>query len=66
VFFLFATAAIPALGPTEPPIHWVPVALSLGLKQLGCEADHSLSSNAEVKNMWSYTFTPHTASWHGT
>jgi len=25
---------------------------------LGCEADHSPPSNAEVKNAWSYTYTP--------
>jgi len=29
----------------------------LGLKQLGCEADHSPPSSAEVKNAWSYTST---------
>jgi hypothetical protein len=23
-----------------------------------CEADHSLLSSAEIKNMWGYTFTP--------
>jgi len=27
-----------ALGPTQPPIQWVPWALSLGVKQLGHEA----------------------------
>jgi hypothetical protein len=34
-----------ALEPTQPPIQWVPGALSL-------------SSSAEVKNAWSYTSTP--------
>jgi hypothetical protein len=34
--FLFATMSRPALGPTQPPIQWVPGALSLGI-------------NAEVK-----------------
>jgi len=47
-----------ALGPTQPPIQWVPGALSLGVKQLGHEADHSPPSSAEVKNMWSYTSVP--------
>jgi len=47
-----------ALGPTQPPIHWVPGALSQGVKQLGHEADHSPPSSAEVKNMWSYTSVP--------
>jgi hypothetical protein len=28
--FLFATASRLALGPTEPPVHWAPRALSLG------------------------------------
>jgi len=32
-------------------------ALSLGVKRLGCEADQSLLSSAEVKNAWSYTST---------
>jgi len=32
---------------------------SLGVKQPGCETDHSPPSNAEVKkNAWSYTSTP--------
>jgi hypothetical protein len=55
--FLFTTASRPALGPTQPPIQWVPEALSLGVKRSGREADHSPSSGAEVKNAWSYTST---------
>jgi hypothetical protein len=31
---------------------------SLGVKRPEREADHSHSSNAEVKNAWSYTSTP--------
>jgi hypothetical protein len=38
-----------ALGPTQPPIQCVPGAPSLGVKQLGREADHSPPSSAEVK-----------------
>jgi hypothetical protein len=34
---------------TQPPTQWVPGALSLGLKLLGREADHSRPSSAEVK-----------------
>jgi hypothetical protein len=47
--FLFTTASRPVLGPTQPPIQWVPGALSLGIKWPGREADHSLPSSAEVK-----------------
>jgi hypothetical protein len=51
------------LGPgqlyhTQPPIQWVPWALSLGVKWPGCEADHSPPSSADVKNAWSYNSTP--------
>jgi hypothetical protein len=44
--FLFSTASRQALGPTQPPI-----------QRPEREADDSLSSNAEVKNAWSYTST---------
>jgi hypothetical protein len=43
-----------ALGPTQPPVQWVPVAVSLGVKRPVREADHSPPSSAEVKNAWSY------------
>jgi hypothetical protein len=56
--FLFTTVSRPALGPTQPPIQWVPGVLSLGVKRLGREADHSPPSSTEVKNAWSYTSTP--------
>jgi hypothetical protein len=56
--FLFTTASRTDLGPTQPPIQWVPGALSLGVKRLRCEADHSPPCSAEVKNEWSYTSTP--------
>jgi len=38
-----------ALGPTQPPIQWVPGALYLVVKRPGHEADHSSPSSAEVK-----------------
>jgi hypothetical protein len=47
--FLFTTTSRPALGPTQPPIEWVPGAHSLGVKRPGHEADHSPPSSAEVK-----------------
>jgi len=47
--FLFTTASRTALGPTDPPIEWVPGALSPAVKGPGREADHSPPSSAEVK-----------------
>jgi hypothetical protein len=46
IIVLFPTASRPALGPTQPPIEWVPGALSRGVKRPGREADHSPPSNA--------------------
>jgi hypothetical protein len=40
----------PALGPTQPPVQWVPEALSSGINRQGHEADHSPPSSAEVKS----------------
>jgi hypothetical protein len=51
--FLIATASEPVMGPTQPPVQWVPAALSLGH-----EADRSPPSSAEVNNVWRYTSTP--------
>jgi hypothetical protein len=56
--FFFSTASRPALEPTQPPIQWVPGALSLWVKRPGCETDHSPPSSAEVKNAWRHTSTP--------
>jgi hypothetical protein len=53
-----STASRTALGPTKPPIQWVPRALSLGVKRLGREADHSPPSSSRSKTEWSYTSTP--------
>jgi hypothetical protein len=63
--FLFSTASRPALGPTQPPTQWVPEALSPGVKRLGLEADHSPSSNVEVKNGGAIPPLPHMSLWHG-
>jgi hypothetical protein len=46
--FLFATASRPALGLTHLSIHWVPGALSVGVKRPGREADNWPPSSAEV------------------
>jgi hypothetical protein len=60
--FLFTTTFRLALGPTQPPIQWVPRALSLGVKRQGREAGHSPSSSAEVKECVElYLRSPNTA-----
>jgi hypothetical protein len=41
----------PALGPTQPPVQWVPGVLSPGVKaRPGRDADHSAPSSAKVVN----------------
>jgi hypothetical protein len=42
----------PGLGPSHPPIQWVLVALSLGVKQQVHEADHSPPSGAKKGQGW--------------
>jgi hypothetical protein len=55
-----------ALGPTRPPIQWVPGALSLGVKQPGREADQSPPSSAKVKECVDlYLHSSNTPSWRG-
>jgi hypothetical protein len=64
--FLFTTAFRSALGPNQPPIQWVPGALSLWVKRPGREADYSSPSNADVKECVElYLHTPNTPSWRG-
>jgi hypothetical protein len=64
--FLFATASRTALGPTQPPIQWVPGDLSLGVKRPGREADHSPPSSAEVKEyVGLHLHSPNMPSWRG-
>jgi hypothetical protein len=51
---------------TQPPIQWVPGALSLGVKRPLREADHSPPSSAEVKKWVElYLHSPNTPSWCG-
>jgi hypothetical protein len=57
--FLFFTASRPALRPIQPPIHWVPGALSPGVKRPGHEADHLPPSSAEVKKVGAIAPIPH-------
>jgi hypothetical protein len=60
--FLYFTAPRPALGPTQPLIQWVPGILSPGIKRPRREADHSLSSKAEVWNGGAIPPLPHMSS----
>jgi hypothetical protein len=55
---IFSKSSRPTLGSMQPPIQWVPRALSPGLKRPEREADHSTPASAEVKKMWIYTSTP--------
>jgi hypothetical protein len=49
--FPLASVSRPALGPTQPPVQWVPGVLSPGVKaRQGRDADHSPPCSAEVEN----------------
>jgi len=48
----------PNMGLTQPPIKWVLGDLSLGVKWLGHEADHSLPPSAKDKSKWTYIPIP--------
>jgi hypothetical protein len=64
--FLFTTASRTALGPTQPPIQWVPGDLSLGAKRPGREADHSPPYSTEFKEgVELYLHSPNTPSRRG-
>jgi hypothetical protein len=53
-------------GPTQPPVQWVPGALSPGVKRQGREADSSSPSSAEVTKGGGIPPLSHMSSWHGT
>jgi hypothetical protein len=62
----FTTASRMALEPTQPPIQWVPGALSWGVKRPGREADHSPPSSAEAKEWVElYLHSSNMPSWRG-
>jgi hypothetical protein len=55
--FLFSTKSKQTLGFSQV-MQWISGDLSPDVKLLGCEAHHSPSSRAEVKNEWRYTPFP--------
>jgi hypothetical protein len=55
---LSSTSSRPVLGPTQPPIQWIPGTFSLEVKRQQGDADHSPPTSAEVKKTWVYTSTP--------
>jgi hypothetical protein len=63
--FLFSPASTRALRPTQLPIQWVSTAVSARVKQQGRDADHSPSSNDEVKKGEAINQLPSTSSWRG-
>jgi hypothetical protein len=52
-------------GPASPSIQSVTGILSLGIRQLGLEADHFPPSNAEVKNGGAIPPLHHASLWRG-
>jgi hypothetical protein len=46
----FSIMSGPAMGPTQPPIQWVPGLVSPRLRRQVCETENSLPSNAGEKN----------------
>jgi hypothetical protein len=63
---IFTTTSSRVLSITQPPIQWVPGALSLGVKRPGREADWSPPCSAEVKECVElYLHSPNTPPWRG-
>jgi hypothetical protein len=57
--FPLASVSRQALGPSQPPVQWVPGGPFVGTKaRPGRDADHSPPSSAEVENEWSGRHTP--------
>jgi hypothetical protein len=62
---LFTTSSRSALRPTQPPIHWVPGALSLGVRRPRREADHLSRSVPRSRMRGAIPPLPNTPSWRG-
>jgi hypothetical protein len=59
--FLFSTASRPVVGPTQPPIQWVPEGTFVGVKRPGRQADLQLVPRSRIHG--SVHPLPHTYSW---
>jgi hypothetical protein len=55
--FLSSKTSRPVLGPTPPPIQWIPEFFPKETWP-GREVDHSPPATAQVKNEWRHTCTP--------
>jgi hypothetical protein len=53
----FSISYRPALGPTQSPVQWLPLALCPGIKRQEREADNSPPTSAEVRKPWTYAST---------
>jgi hypothetical protein len=62
--FLFSTMSRQLCGPPSLMSNGYLVYLSPGIKRKEREVDHSLPSNAEVKNGEAIPALPHMPSWH--
>jgi hypothetical protein len=58
--FLLSEPSGYVLGLTPSSNKRTPATLSQRIKQPGCKAYHLSLSSVEIKNVWSYTFTPST------
>jgi len=64
---LFTAVSRTVLGPIQPPIQCVPRVLSLGVKRLRHEADHSPPYSSDIKVCVELCLrSPNTPSWRGT
>jgi hypothetical protein len=61
--FFYSTASRLVLGPTQPPIQWVPRVISRGIKRPGRESDNSPPSSIEFKNGGAMPLLSHAFSW---
>jgi hypothetical protein len=61
--FLFTTSSRPVLNPTQPPIQWIPGALSPGVKRRGVKLTTHLQLVLRSKIRGSIRPLPHTRSW---